>query len=658
MKIATIDLESFWDTDYSLSKMTPLEYVQDPRFETICASIKVDNYPTDVFFGEDRVRHVFGKFDWSQYAILGHNMSAFDAYVLAYRYGIRPRMWLCTLAMARPIHSKDGVGLSLAKLVKHYGLGVKDNTVLLQTKGKRLADFTPDELARMEVYNRDDTDQCWALFNILKKHYSPGELWQLDALVRLRTEPAFELDFGLLETALSVERSNKHKSLLDLARHLSLSTHDWSTEDELVERVRSELASAPKFSALLERLGVEVPMKPSPTDETKRIPALSKTDEPFLALQEHDNPVVAAAASARLEVKSTIVESRIEAVAKAGRLAGGRLPLPMKYCGADTTGRDSGEEYNPQNLPRISKAGNKPGDALRKSLVAPKGYKVIVADQSGIELRVSHFLAQVEESMDLYGANPKADLYRAYGAHRYGCLPEEVNGDRRQACKVAQLQLQFGSGWKTYLTKARLDGGLVNMTDEEAQEDVTAWRARYTPICHLWQQGAEALKAISKGQRMSIDPWGHLTTCAEGVVLPSGRLIRYPHLRYLDEAGVIQEFFKGERPKDYEKVKAMTGWWYGAGRHKRRIYGAKVMQNGVQALARDSVFEGAIDFFKQTRRRFCLRTHDELAYVVPEQQAEALLDRLQGILRTAPKWWPELVVWSEGGIGRTYGEAK
>jgi hypothetical protein len=659
MKIATIDLETFWDTGYTLSKMTPLEYVQDERFELICSSIKIDGYPTDVFFGEKRIRHVLSKFDWSQYAILGHNMSAFDAYVLAYRLGIKPRMWLCTLAMARPIHSADGVGCSLAKLVKHYGLGVKDNTVLLQTRGKRLEDFTPAELAAMEKYNREDTDQCYALFNILKRHYAAAELWQLDALVRLRTEPAFELDFGLLETALSVERSNKHKSLLELARSLGIKPDDWSDEAAITEHVRSELASAPKFVALLEKLGVDVPMKVSP--KGNRIPALAKNDEPLIALQEHPEPLVAAAVAARIEVKSTLTETRIQAFQTAGKLAGGRLPLPIRYCGAIVSGRDSGEEYNPQNMTRIGKKP-KPSDALRKSLVAPDGHLVIVADQSGIELRTSHTLAQVEESMRLYALNPKADLYRAFGAELYQCTPEEVDPVQRQACKVGQLQLQFGSGPVTYLHKARVDGGLVDMQLPEATTIVTGWRSKYFSIVKLWNRAGEALRAMANGQTMAIDPWVLATTTQDGVILRTGRepprMIRYPGLRYLDEAGVIQEFFKGVRPDDEAKVKALWGWWYGFGREKRRLYGAKVFQNIVQALARDSVFDAAVDYYKKTGLRFNLRTHDELAYVVPEKKAEALLDQLQGILRTPPRWWPELVVWSEGGIAKTYGDAK
>ena len=50
--------------------------------------------------------------------------------------------------------------------------------------------------------------------------------------------------------------------------------------------------------------------------------------------------------------------------------------------------------------------------------------------------------------------------------------------------------------------------------------------------------------------------------------------------------------------------------------------------------------------------------HDELVYVVPEDEAELMLDIVQEVMRTPPTWWPELVTWSEGDIADTYGDEK
>ena len=51
MRVITVDAETFWDVGYSLSSMTPLEYVMDKRFELQMLSIKYDDHPTDVFVG-------------------------------------------------------------------------------------------------------------------------------------------------------------------------------------------------------------------------------------------------------------------------------------------------------------------------------------------------------------------------------------------------------------------------------------------------------------------------------------------------------------------------------------------------------------------------------------------------------------------------------
>ena len=644
MRLITLDVESFWSPTYSLSKMSPLEYVMGDEFELISLGIKVDDHPTDVFFGEDDIRAklIAVRSLWDNAFAIAHNMSGFDAYVLAYYLGIRPKMWGCTLAMARPIHAKT-CGVSLAALVKHYGLGVKDSAALINTRGKRLADFTGAEMLAMEEYNRDDTDQCHGLFHKLKGHYTAQELWQIDSTIRMRTEPAFELDAPLLRKTATEEKVRKHEALLDLSAKLNLGT--FASDDEAVENVRAELASAPRFAALLESLNVDVPMKPSPTNPEKTVPALAKTDQAFIDLQEHDNELVAAAARARLDVKSTILETRIQKFLTAGSLAGGMLPIPLRYCGADTTGRDSGEEFNPQALTRVNPASPKPSDALRMSLRAPAGKKVIVADQSGIELRINHFLWKVAESMALYQASPdEADLYRAFASTYYNKAPEDITKPERQFGKVCMLLLQFGGGAKTFMNTARIQGGVI-LDLGESSRAVAAWRLKYADIVAGWKTCGKALGDIAAGREAPVDPWGLIHTCKEGFVLPSGRLIRYPDLRE-EENGT------------WDDGRVKMNWVYAHGRHKAFIHGSKADENCVQALARDSVFDCSLEFYRRTGLRPALRVHDELVYVVDEAPAQDLLAELQSVMRTPPKWWPELVVWSEGDAADCYGEAK
>jgi DNA polymerase len=53
MDIVTIDFETYYDTDYSLSKMTNEAYIRDPRFEVVGVSVKVNDHPSDWYSGAD-----------------------------------------------------------------------------------------------------------------------------------------------------------------------------------------------------------------------------------------------------------------------------------------------------------------------------------------------------------------------------------------------------------------------------------------------------------------------------------------------------------------------------------------------------------------------------------------------------------------------------
>ena len=639
MKICTLDLETFWDVGHSLTKMSPIAYCMHPDTEIISCAFKFNNAETEVIFGEQNVKDYCNNIDWSEYWVVGHNLSGFDSMILSWRLNIKPKLWGCTLAMARPIHAKD-VGLSLAKLVRHYGLGVKDNFALLQTEGRHLCDFTEQEIADMGVYNKEDVDQCYGLLLRLIPQTKKDEVKLVDITIRSLIEPQFDCDTDLLNKTLVEEGIRKRALLLDAADKMGVSELGMD-DDEKVHSVLKLLSSAPKFGKFLESLGVEVPTKVSPRTG-KDIPALAKTDEDFIAMQEHDNPLVATAANARLDAKSTILQTRITAFLAATEAhPQHQVPIPLKYYGADTTGRWSGWAYNPQNLPRINPYFPKPSDALRKSLIAPPGYKVVVADLSGIELRVNHFLWKVPESMELFeNDRENADLYKDFASKLYEVDEAEVTKEQRQVGKVAHLGLGFGAGHVTFQKVAKLMGG-VNIDLDESKDIVDAWRTSYADITAAWRTCHKALPTIMRGATGgSLDPWGMVYPIPEGLQTPKG-VIRYPNLR-----------------TEPNEETGRTEFVYGEGRNKARIYAGKIVENIVQHLARCVIADNTLEVQRVSRLIPALMVHDELVYVVPEEKAQETLDMVQNIMRTPPTWWPELLTWSEGDIADTYGDAK
>lgn len=648
MQVVTLDYETFYDVGHSLTNMSPIEYVMHPDTEIISVAIKINNEPTKVYFG-DEIAPAQEAIDWSSSIVVGHNMSGFDSLIMSYRYGINPKMWACTQAMARPFYTKTSAswvddygnmvtreGVSLAKLAAELGLPAKGSLEKTNTKGKRLSQFTAEEIEAMREYNKLDTEICYMLFKHLIQKTSPRELKILDMTIRMLTEPAFELDTKLLQTTLKEEQERKQLMLLDIATMIGVYRPGMSDE-ESAEAARKTLASASKFSELLRTYDVEVPMKPSPSNPEKQTPALAKTDQAFIDLQNHPEPMIAAAAQARLGVKSTILESRIQQFLNC--MVGNKLPIFLNYYGADTTGRwGGGGSLNQQNLPRIGKQP-KPTDALRKSLRAPHGYKVVVADLSGIELRINHFLWKVPSSMALYQASPaEADLYVDFASTLYNVKPEDVTKEQRQIGKIAHLGLGFGAGAATFKQVAKIMGG-VEMSDIDAQEVVQKWRDAYTEIQQGWRICHAALDAIQAGKREQIDPWGLCWTDPEGIKTPQG-MIRYPNLR--------QEINEAQK----------TEWVYGHGRNKARIYAGKIDENIVQHLAREVIADNMLSIRKLTGYRPVHTVHDELIYIVPEADAEHILGVVQTQMRTPPTWWPELVTWSAGDVGQTYGDAK
>lgn len=118
MDIITLDFETFFSDDYTLSKMTTEAYVRDPRFEAHGVGVYTD-YTT--FFSPDPTSALAG-LDWSDTAILCHH-AAFDGLILSHHYGIKPARWLDTYSMAAYLF--PNAPKSLEALAERFGLSPK-----------------------------------------------------------------------------------------------------------------------------------------------------------------------------------------------------------------------------------------------------------------------------------------------------------------------------------------------------------------------------------------------------------------------------------------------------------------------------------------------------------------------------------------------------
>jgi len=610
MDVVTIDFETYYDRDYSLSKLTTEAYVRSPSFEIIGVGIKVNDYPTDWYSGDNPGKFL-NSLDYRNKAILCHH-TAFDGAILSWHFGIRPKLWLDTLSMARPLHQLT-VGGSLAKLATYYGLGKKGDEVVAAL-GKRRADFTPQDLAQYGKYCINDVELTRQLFNKLKVGFPVSELLAIDQTLRMYTEPVIELDVPLLEEHLVQVRAKKVALM------------------EEVAVTREDIMSNQKFADALQQLGVEPPTKTSPTTGKQTL-AFAKTDKAFTDLAEHTDVRVQALVAARLGVKSTLEETRTEALI--GVAARGALPIMLNYYGAHTGRFSGGDKLNLQNLPS---RGN---TTIRRALKAPEGHTVISSDSSQIEARTVAWIAGQEDLVQAF--REARDVYSEFATEVYGRKITKADKVERFVGKTCILGLGYGMGAEKLRRTLELGAGgiSVNIDIGEAERIVRIYRTKNFKIVQFWQKCGHALTAMMQGGSGNLHDV--LTYDNTGITLPNKFRIQYPALRqatngfeYINDARQHRNFLSG----------AEATW--------TRIYGGKVTENIVQALAAIVIREQMATAGQHYHVAF--QVHDEIIITAPDGEAEQAETKLMEIMSAPPKWAADLPVACESGKAKNYGD--
>lgn len=614
MSFITIDFETYYGKDIGFKTQTNEEYINDPRFHVIGVGIKVDDGETKWYSQLGEVASALNGIDWSSSAVLCHN-ALFDCAILSWRYGVRPAFIFDTLCMARAIHGVDAGG-SLKALAERYALGEK-GTEVVNAFNKGYHDFTPEELAAYGEYCKNDVELTYALFHKLSIGFPQSELELIDMTLRMYTEPVFQVDDALLVEKLGQVREDKRALLEGLVSELSVADG---------EAVRAELASNKKFAALLTSRGIPVPMKVSATTG-KPAPALAKNDEGFLALQEHEDPLVQQLCAVRLGTKSTLEESRIERFINIGARNSGRLPIPLKYYGAHT-GRWSGQDnVNFQNLPSRDK--NK--KTLKNSLLPPPGHVVINCDSSQIEARVLAWLAGQEDVLQQFSAGE--DVYSTFASKIYRRSISKADPVERFVGKTCVLGLGYGTGAAKLRHTLKTQPPGADLPEEECKRIVDLYRTTNDKIVNLWRECDSALNAMMGRMSKSIGLGRTkcLTVDNNGIRLPNGLYIRYAELRVSDGKII------------YNSRKGPVNIWGGA-----------MVENVVQALARIIVGQQMLWIAKQYR--VVLTVHDAAVLIVPEADLEDALEYVKLCMSTPPEWAQGLPVACEAKYGKSYGE--
>ena len=649
-QIITIDFETYWDTKigYTLSKMTTEEYIRHDLFHAFgcCVHEYGSDSPTTWVRG-DRLREYFSGIDWGRTAVLAHN-AQFDVSIMEWVYGVHPAFIFDTLSMARALRGVE-VGNSLAKLADAFGLPAKGTAVHSTNGVAELDEVLESELAD---YCKHDVYLCERIFDRLVKGYPSKELRLIDMTLKMYTRPVLQLDALMLHNAIEKEKEDR---------------------DALLQKLGVEetaLASNPKFAALLEKLNVVPPTKTSKTTG-KQAFALAKNDALFQTLLNGEREDVTLLCEARLRVKSTTERTRAQRFLDISQR--GALPVPLSYYGAQT-GRwtaAKGSAINMQNLKR--------GSFLRKAIMAPQGYQLVVGDLSQIEPRVLAWLSDYQDMLTIFRAG--GDPYAAFGSQMFNIpgLTKESHPDLRQSAKSALLGCGYGLGWaafasqllvgflgappvryeKDFAKKLGVDGKYIDKflewddnytkmmeiphtcTDQEllihcvaAKKIIDKYRGTAHPVVSFWDMCSGLIQTSLAGGQEFV--YKCITFKKGEIVLPNGMSLLYPDLR---------------QEKD---EKGRSQWIYGPDATK--LYAGKITNNVVQGTARIVMTDGML---RTAKRYFVAGTvHDEQIVVVPDAEVEEAKTWVLAQMVMEPSYMQGIPLDADGGAHRRYGLAK
>ena len=622
MAALTVDFETYYDREFSLSKLTTEHYIRDPRFEVIGVSVQVGYGEPEWFSGTHQEIGAFlSRFDWANSMAIAHN-AMFDMAILNWHFGIKPYAIADTLSMARAVHGTE-VGNSLAKLVQHYELGEK-GTEVVNALGKRRSDFSQAQLDAYGGYCSNDVALTYKLFLCLLDGFRKSELRLIDATIRMFTEPVLRLDVPLLGQHL-VDVKAKKETLLNECFKDKKPPEDYKPSKPDEDWRVAHLMSNQKFAELLRGLGVVPPTKISLTTGRETL-ALAKNDEEFKALAEHPDERVQTLVAARLGNKTTLEETRTERLLGIG--SRGEMPVPLSYYAAHTGRWGGADKLNLQNLPSRGANANK----LKRAILPPEGHVIIDCDSSQIEARVLAWFANQDDLLEAF--RDGKDVYKIMAAAIYRKAPEEIEPSERFVGKTTILGSGYGMGGTKFQAQLKTFG--VEVALEEAQRIIKVYRETYPWIPSLWKAGQEVIDNLAKGRAAKWGRRGVISIHREGILMPNGLYQRYPGLRkVVDSAGKEQYI--------YESRRGVT-----------KIYGGKLTENICQGLARCIIGEQLLRINK--RYRVVLTVHDAVACVAPREEAEEAKAYVMECMRYVPVWAEGIPLNCEAGYGESYGD--
>ena len=597
MNVITLDFETYYDTQHSLSHLSTVQYVTSDLFKVWGVGIKINDAPTE-WFGEDECADAIKAIQWADAAVVCHN-TLFDAYILTQYYNVYPKYYYDTAAMARGLSPNESASLkATCERMFPDDKTMRKGDELINAKG--IFDLPPDIEEQIAGYCIQDVDLTYALYNRMQPTYPQSELDIIDLTCRMFVEPKLVLNKPLL------------------VAHREAVAEDTVQKIQASGLTREQLASQKQFAEYLESIDITVPTKKS-ARTGKMIPAFSKTDAAYTQMCNM-YPQYKHVWDAREAVKSRIEETRAQRLLD-GCTVQNTLPVPLKYYAAHTGRFGGSEKINLQNLPRGSK--------LRNALQAGPDQTLYIADLSNIEARMLAWLAKEQDLLDSFAAGE--DVYSNFASQIYNKPITKANKLERYVGKTAILGLGYGMGANKYKAILAQGSPAIDVTQSTALGIVSQYRAMYPNIPQLWAIGKQLLFYMLD-QTSSSYSYGPLQVASNALKLPNDMYLQYPKLRY-----------------------ATGEFLYDSGRTGiTRTHGPRLVENIIQALARIVITDQMLAIHKMPEVDVVLTVHDEIIAVGSDKNADETLQKIMTIMKQPPSWCAELPLDAEGAHSKIY----
>jgi DNA polymerase-1 len=344
-------------------------------------------------------------------------------------------------------HNMDALAL---KYLNHSCISFKD----IAGTGKKQLTFNQIALEQAAPYAAEDADITLQLHLALLPKLSVEE----------KPKTIFtDLEMPLLKVLAKTERNGvlvDKQMLADQSYELGNSLLALEEQVHSIAGGKFNLNSSKQLQVILfEKLELPI-LKKTPKGQASTAESVLAQ----LAEDGHEIPTLILKYRSLAKLKSTYTD----ALPKQIDPDTGRIHTSYQQAVA-ATGRLSSTEPNLQNIPIRSEEGRR----IRQAFIAPKGYQLVAADYSQIELRIMAHLSADEGLLQAFAEGQ--DIHKATAAEIFNISLEEVTIEQRRSAKAVNFGLIYGMSAFGLAKQLKINRGL-------AQEYINLYFNRYPGV--------------------------------------------------------------------------------------------------------------------------------------------------------------------------------